>query len=133
MTDQMAHSRSDGQVVTRGDGDTDGQRVLTVGTIAALLVSAMESAVGYSLLPAQLRIHWSFGGPHYGPEFAPTWVVLATFPVLVTGVGLGAHWVRTRVLTADTVDSAPRYDIVAVFGTIALLSGMQALLIVANL
>jgi hypothetical protein len=49
---------------------------------------------GYNTLPGRTRIHWSLGGPYYGPEYVSTDVVLIGFPLLVVGFYVGSRWLR---------------------------------------
>lgn len=128
MIDGWSTTTTDGRPTT----DRDGRRLLTAGAVLAPLLSVATSLVGYGLLPARVRVHWSLGGPYYGPEFAPTAPMLATVTVLVVGLAVGGYWLgsRLRALEADGV--AFPYA-VAVVGTLAVLVGTQALLVVANL
>jgi len=53
----------------------------------------LGSLVAAGLLPDRVRIHWTLGlGWYYGPEFAPTLLVLAVFPVIVGATALGGYW-----------------------------------------
>jgi uncharacterized membrane protein len=99
-----------------------------------MLVSALTSIVGYQMLPAEMRIHWTVGsGPYYGPEFAPTVVVLAAFPVIIGVVALGANWLASK-LSHELDDKTDRLAYtISVVGTIAVVLGMQIGLVVANL
>jgi len=114
-----------------GDGD-GGSRALSLGSLAAVALSVATSALGYGPLPARMRIHWSLGGPYYGPEFAPAAVVLVGFPVLVAGVALGAHLLVGRLRASEAFATARPYDALAVLVTLVALLGTQAALVVAN-
>lgn len=67
---------------------------LDVGGVLAVVVSIAVSVFAYGTLPDQIRIHWSLGGPYYGPEFASPLLVLVTFPLLVAGFFVGSRWLR---------------------------------------
>ncbi|MFC6942133.1 hypothetical protein ACFQE8_19500 [Salinirubellus sp. GCM10025818] len=131
MTDRLIHPQSDGR--TAPPGDSDGKRILDVGVLTAIVASAVESLVAYGALPARMRIHWSLGGPYYGPEFAPTGALLALFPVFVLTVGVGAHWANTELQGTDTRDVVRSCLALGTLGTLALLLGTQTLLVAANL
>ena len=121
------------QQYASGDDSSGGSRPLTLGGFAATVLSVIGSVIAYGVLPDQIRIHWTLGlGPYYGPEFAPTWVLLAVFPVFIASVGLGAHWIGARLRANESANVNRLYSI-AVLGTLVLLLGIQAFLIVANL
>lgn len=106
---------------------------LTVGGLTATLASVIGSLVGYGPLPARIRIHWSLGGPYYGPEFAPTWVILLLFPLLVGGLALGFYCVASGLRAVDEFDAVRPFYTLAAIGTLGVLVVTQALLIVVNL
>lgn len=131
MTDRLTHPRPDGRTVP--PGDSDGRRTLDVGVLAAFVASAVESVVAYGALPARMRVHWSLGGPYYGPEFAPTGPLLVLFPVLVLTVGVGARRANVELRASDTQDVVRSCLVLGTLGTLALLVGTQTLLVAANL
>lgn len=95
MSDQLERFTSK-RIGSQGDSSSSG-RILPIGSLVAVVVSIVGSIVGHGALPAQMRIHWTFGlGPYYGPEFAPTLWILTLFPVLTIAVALGANWVLAR-------------------------------------
>jgi uncharacterized membrane protein len=105
-----------------------------LGSVVAVLVSSLTSFVGYQLLPAEMQIHWTLGaGQYYGPEFAPTAVVLTAFPVLVGVVALGANWLAGKLPQEPEAARDRLAYIVSVVGTIAVLLGVQVGLVVGNL
>lgn len=118
-------------------GSNDGSspsRALTGGSLGIVLLSVVASITAYVVLPEQMRIHWTLGmGPYYGPEVAPTLLVLSLFPVLISGVAAIAA--AADALLGDTAELATihPYYIVAMLGTLSLLLGSQIALIVANL
>jgi hypothetical protein len=80
-----------------------------------------------------MRIHWTLGaGPYYGPEFAPTTVVLAAFPLLVAVTALGAYWGGARLRDSEGFATVRSYYVVAVLGTILSLLVIQSSLVIAN-
>jgi uncharacterized membrane protein YidH (DUF202 family) len=54
------------------------------------VVSTAISLVAVGVLPDSMRIRWSLG-THYGPEFAPTGLVLTAVPVAIVLVFGGAR------------------------------------------
>lgn len=60
-------------------------------TGALLAVLAGVTALAYPVVPASMRIHWSLGGPYYGPETVPKLLGLLAIPAvaaLVVGLML---------------------------------------------
>lgn len=117
--------------------ETDGggpQSVGLLGSVAAVLSSTLVSVVGYGVLPAEIRIHWTLGaGPYYGPEFAPTAVVLALFPALIGLVAFGSVLIARY---ADFPAEQPTARLVfaaSMLGVLVVLLGTQVGLVVANL
>ena len=117
-----------------GSGDSSSGRVLAGGCLGTVSLSAVESALAYGMLQERMRIHWTLGmGPYYGPEFAPTLLILALLPVLVAATAVLAYSIDA--LLRDTAEFAavrPHY-VVAMLGTLGVLLASQTLLIVANL
>lgn len=98
-------------------------------TVASVVVSLLS----YGILPSEVRIRWTLGGPHYGPEFAPAWLALAVFPVLVGALAVGAHRLKTFLAGRDEYGPLRGYyelGTLAVLGVVVL---SQCLLVVANL
>lgn len=118
-----------------GGGDKSGSsRLLAGGSLGIILLSAVGSVIAYGMLPEQMRIHWTLGmGPYYGPEFAPTVLILILFPVLIAGTAVLAY--ALDALLHDTTEFAAirPYFVVAMLGTLGVLVSSQMLLIVANL
>ena len=105
-----------------------------LGSIGAVLLSTVGSVVASGMLPARVRIHWTLGlGSYYGPEFAPTLLVLTAFPVVIAATAFGACWVAARGRHTDKFATLRPFYVVAVFGTLIALLGAQAVIIVANL
>jgi hypothetical protein len=108
--------------------------VLEPGSLTVVAASVLVSLVSYGLLPSRVRIHWSLGlGPYYGPEFAPTLLVLALFPALVTTGALAGRWGVRRLERDDRVEGVRPYGSLALVGSLALLVVFQAGLVAANL
>ena len=102
------------------------------GGLALVLVSAAVSLAGVSLLEETMRIRWSVG-THYGPEYAPTVVALAAFPVLVA-VAVGAFRGVAAVLEGnDEFDATRPYYEVAALTVLLSLVFTQVALVAANL
>lgn len=115
------------------DGSSGSIPSTGVGGAALTVVSILVSALSYSALSGEIRIHWSLGGPHYGPEFAPAWLVLLAFPVLVGVLALGARQLRQFLIRSGEYEAVGRlYEVgvVAVLGVVVL---AQCLLVVGNL
>lgn len=130
MTEQLTGVTTD----DRTDTETDSTGPwLTVGGLAATVASVLVSLGGYGLLPARMRIHWSLGGPYYGPEFAPSWVILVLFPLLVGALALGFYWLGKRVRTVEAFADVRPFVALAAIGTMTVLVATQAFLIVVNL
>ncbi|WP_128226486.1 hypothetical protein [Halobacteriaceae bacterium SHR40] len=99
-------------------------------------------------------------GSYYGPEFAPTVLILAVFPVLIASLALLARWVDTagckfvkicatpgwrnssvsysrqyegRLRFDEEVETNRLYYVVAMLGTLGILLGSQIVLIIINL
>lgn len=99
-----------------------------------MATSVLGSVLGHSMLPAQVRIHWTLGfGPYYGPEFAPKLVVLVLFPVLTLGVALVGRLFVLRVRASDAFADVRPYDTLTVIGAVLLLVGVQTALILVNI
>lgn len=121
------------QLVGGSDNSGSGP-VLVGGSLGMVLLSTIGSIIAYGMLPEQMRIHWTLGmGPYYGPEFAPTLLILTLFPLIVFGTAVLAC--VADALLNETADFAAvrQYYVVAMLGTLGVLVGSQLLLIVANL
>lgn len=125
------------QSIERRGSDDSGRTtapVLAAGGIASTALSVLGSVIAYGVLPGTVRIHWRFGsGPFYGPEHAPTAVVLVAFPVMVAGLALGAQRLATSLRDHDAFDRIAPYDTLVALSVLAALLLVQAALIVANL
>lgn len=130
MTDTH-HDRSSPR---RTDQDGDRRAVLNFGTAAVIAMSLCISLASYGALPSQLRIHWTLGaGPYVGPEFAPTVLVMVTFPVLVAALAVYGRAVILRVRAGTRHGPTRPCAVAALFAMLGSLVGMQLLLVVANL
>lgn len=104
------------------------------GSLGMALLSAVGSIIAYGMLPAQIRIHWTLGmGPYYGPEFAPTVLILILFPVLIAGTAVLASSVDVLLDHSAEFAAIRPYYVVAMFGTLGILLSSHILVIVANL
>jgi len=115
-----------------GDSGTDGG-VPARSSLAALLASIACSIVAFGALPGQVQIHWTAGaGPYYGPEVAPKLLVVTLFPALIATLSAGAYWLGTH-LTDDGMSAESRRAYrLAVLGTLGVVLGTQAFVILAN-
>lgn len=113
---------------TRHSPPDGGQWNLAPYSLAAVALSAAASAAGHATLPARMRIHWSFGYPHVGPEFAPTAAVLVAFPATLAAVALAGSWLDARLPAAVRPAVA-----LTVLGGLSMGLLLQAALVVANL
>lgn len=109
-------------------------RPTAFGGILLVLSSIVVSATAYGMLASSIRIRWTVGTYyHYGPEYAPTMVVLASFPTLLAVLFVGFRWLRTRLERLDEFDDVqPVYElgVLAVFG---MLLAVQITLIAFNI
>ncbi|WP_126662189.1 hypothetical protein [Haloterrigena salifodinae] len=102
------------------------------GGLALVAVSAAVSLAAAGLLGETLRIRWSVG-TYYGPEYAPTAIVLAAFPILVA-VAVGAFRGGATLLEQTETDSRERgYYELATLSVLLSLLVAQLALVLANL
>lgn len=105
---------------------------LSGGGALIVLLSIVSSGLAYGVLPGSIRIRWTIGGPHYGPEFAPTWLVLIAFPLVVAACYLGGRWLASRL--DDLEDAGPEralFDAAVLLVLLALLC-TQVAIVIAN-
>lgn len=101
-------------------------------SLAALVASAATSIVAFGALPDRVQIRWALGpGPYTGPEFAPKLLVVALFPALVAAIAAGAYWLGNSLDRPETSGSRRTYRL-AVLGTLVVVVGAQALVVLAN-
>ncbi|ADB62141.1 hypothetical protein Htur_3277 [Haloterrigena turkmenica DSM 5511] len=102
------------------------------GGLALVAVSAAVSLAAAGLLGETLRIRWSVG-TYYGPEYAPTTIALAAFPILVA-VAVGAFRGLANVLVRTEAGDRERghYEL-AVLTVLLSLLVIQVTLVLANL
>lgn len=102
------------------------------GGLALVVVSAAVSLAASGPLEETMRIRWSVG-TYYGPEYAPTAVVLAAFPLLVA-VAVGAcRGLATVLERSDEFDGNRGYYELAALAVLLWLLIGQIGLVVANL
>lgn len=129
----MDGRHDDARVTDRSRPDGPVTPALSVGSLAAVLASSLGSALAAGVAPEVLRIHWTLGaGPYYGPEFAPAWVVLGAFPLLIGGLALVAHRVGALAAGTDSFDPVRPYYAPAVLATLFGLLTAQAALVLVN-
>ena len=114
---------------------TDGSHPLRPtagGGLLLVVASGLCSLLAAGVLPAQVRIRWSVG-TSYGPEFAPTMLVLAGFPVAIGAVFVGARALATGLRRRTELDDVrPVYEACTLAVLVALGLG-QLGLVLANL
>ncbi|WP_331236415.1 hypothetical protein [Natronorarus salvus] len=87
------------------------QRPLPAGGSLIVLVSVITSTLSVSALPGRIQLPWTVGGPYYGPEFVPPSLVLAAFPLFITGIALTCLPIRTCFTRPERVETIqPLYD-----------------------
>lgn len=116
-------------------GDGGGLRsVAGLETVLAVLSSTLVSVAGHEALSNTMRIHWSLGaGPYYGPEFAPTILVLGLFPALVGLLSVGGAWLAARLPLESKPPGARLAYAAGVTSLVLVMLGVQVGLVVANL
>lgn len=120
--------------VEEPDDDRGGGWLLPVGSAAAVLTSVLVSVLASGPLPDSVRIHWTLGaGEYYGPEFAPTALVLGLFPVSVGLAALVGWSVGATLERVDGFDAVRPLYAAAVLSTLTVLVATQAVVVWANL
>jgi len=128
----MAEHTSGRRDVSRSKAE--GSRSLSVGGVLTVAASLLGSVVGYAVVPAQMRVHYTLGlGPYYGPELLPRAVVLVAFPALVVALAVGARLLAGRLRGTPEFDEARVVYDVTVLATLAVVVLVQAVLIGLNL
>lgn len=131
MADRLTLTPSDGRSVP--GGDSRGHPLSGVASLTGILASLGVSGLAYGPLPAKMRIHWSFGGPYIGPEFAPTWLILLVFPVLVATVALGLYSLRISLQSHEAFSAVrPFYGLLTV-SMVGMLLVVQVGIVLVNL
>lgn len=110
-----------------------GRRSLRAVSVLVVVVSSIVSALAASVVPSQMRIHWSLGGTYYGPEFAPAWLLLGMFPLVVAALAVGSHHLKRYLEASGEYDVMRGYYELAVLGVLATLLLVQGVLILLNL
>jgi hypothetical protein len=111
-----------------------GDRPLLVGGLVAALTSAAGSLFAYGTLPTEMQIHWTLGaGPYYGPEFAPTVLVMAAVQVVVVAVACAGYWGAKRLEARSKDAVVQQFYTLVVLGTLAVVVALQGVLVAANL
>ena len=111
-------------------------RPTAVGGVLVVLASVAISLAAAPALGDSVRIRWSIG-TYYGPEYAPTSLALAVFPILVAVIDVGLRtlaWGLERSGAFDTSDGVVRliYEGCAL-ATLLTVVAVQVLFVVANL
>ncbi|UWG51307.1 putative membrane protein [Halalkaliarchaeum sp. AArc-CO] len=103
-----------------------------VGGLLVVLGSTVLSTAAYGVLGEYVRIRWSVG-VHYGPEYAPTAIVLGGFPVVVAALYVGSTGLARHLEGTDEFEDVRRSYEFAVFTLLGFLVAVQTILIGANL
>lgn len=115
-------------------GVVPGAQHLWTGGFIAVCASIALSVLSYSALPESIRIHWQLGyGPYYGPEFAPTAVVLAAFPVVLTGILVGSSLLARTFRGDDSFEAVQPYYEWGILAVLAFVLLTQLVIIRLNL
>jgi hypothetical protein len=115
-------------------GTVPGVRPLQIGGLIAVCASIALSVLSYGRLPESMRIHWQLGsGPFYGPEFAPTAIVLTLFPILVASVLAGSVLLANRLRNDPSFESVQPYYEWGAIAVVGVLLVVQLLVIWFNL
>jgi hypothetical protein len=115
-----------------GGGDANPLRPTAWTGVVLVLVSTAVSVLASGVLPAQMRIRWTIG-TYYGPEFAPTAVVLWAFPIAVAATYLGFRVVARYLERAGEPNEARVICEVVTLAVVGLLVLTQVGLVAANL
>lgn len=110
-------------------------RPTSVGGLLVVLASVAVSLAAAPALGDTVRIRWSVG-TYYGPEYAPTSLALAAFPVLVAAAYVGFRalvWGLERADAFDADDLARLVYELCALATLLTLVFVQIVFIVANL
>lgn len=107
-------------------------RPTSVGGLLIVLASAAVSLGASQVLGDSVRIRWSVG-TYYGPEYAPTDVALAVFPVVVAVAYLGLRALGTALEGTPEFDRHRGYYELCALAVLATLVIVQVAFVVANL
>lgn len=122
MTDTLTHS--DPALLPSWSLDGGGALIL--------LLSIASSGLAYGVLPGSIRIRWTVGGPHYGPEFAPTWLVLIVFPLVVAALYVGGRWLGSRLDELEQAEPGRSLYDAAILLVLLTLLCTQLAVVIAN-
>lgn len=92
----------------------------------------MVSLASYSALGEVTRIRWSIG-TYYGPEYVPTFVVVAAFPIVVAVLYFGFRWFGAYLGEISEFESARLFYEFIVLATLGVVVFLQILLVALNL
>lgn len=107
-------------------------RILTVGSLVAVLTSLAVSALAYGLVPPTVQIQLP-PGARTGLATVPAGFILGACPALVTAVALGGNWLASQLRAVGEFEEIRHLHAASVLGTLAVLVGAQVVVIVANL
>ncbi|MFC4542767.1 hypothetical protein ACFO5R_12630 [Halosolutus amylolyticus] len=102
------------------------------GGLLTVLASVAVSIAAVGPLGSEIRIRWSVG-TSYGPEHAPTLLVLATFPALVAIALVGFRGLSLLLERTDEFDAARGYYELAALLVLLALVLTQVATVTANL
>lgn len=114
----------------------------SLGGLLVVLASIVVSFVARGLLPASVRIRWAVG-THYGPEYAPTLLVLSAFPATIALLYVGFRLLGRRLenagaFGAESAETAGGVTVgrfvyeTCVLATLCVMVAVQIALVAAN-
>lgn len=115
-----------------GEQGSDTLRFLALGKWGLWLASIVVSVLAYRPLPDSIRIRWTVG-TYYGPEVAPTALVLVGIPLVMLGVALAGRWLGGMLDRPETDHRIRVAGEAVVFGTLACLFLAQLAIVALNL
>ncbi|WP_222916358.1 hypothetical protein [Natrinema sp. SYSU A 869] len=107
-------------------------RPTAAGGVLLVLASVAVSLASVRVLGDSVRIRWSIG-TYYGPEYAPTAIVLALFPAIAAATYLGLRALATVLEGTSEFDRHRGYYELCVLAVLAVLVIVQIAVIAANL
>lgn len=107
-------------------------RPTSLGGLLIVLASAAVSLGSVRVLGDSVRIRWSIG-TYYGPEYAPTYLALVVFPVIVALTYLGFWALGTALEGSPEFDRHRGYYELCTLVVLAVLVIVQVAFVAANL
>lgn len=107
-------------------------RPTSVGGAITVLASGAVSLASARVLGDSVRIRWSIG-THYGPEYAPTPIALAVFPILIALLFVGLRALGTALEGTAGFDQHRGYYELCVLAVLTAVAIVQIAFVAANL